>query len=77
MGGYTQPNFQLCYRSTYGEIVTQNFELDDAIGIEAFLRETNPALQKKEEKRLAKKKAAKEENEMKIAEAQRKANEAA
>ena len=47
MGGYTQPNLQLCYRDKDGEIITQNFELDDDIGIEAFLRATNPTLQKK------------------------------
>ena len=54
MGGYTQPNLQLCYRDKDGEIITQNFELDDDIGIEVFLRATNPTLQKKEQQRIAK-----------------------
>lgn len=57
MGGYTQPNLQLCYRNKDGEIVTQNFELDDDIGIEVFLRETSPVLQKKEKKGLPRRKA--------------------
>ena len=61
MGGYTQPNFQLCYRSKDGEIITQNFELDDDSAIETFLRDTSPSLQKKEEERIAKENAVIEE----------------
>ena len=53
MGGYTQPNTQLCYREKEGNIVTQNFEVDDIDGIEVFLRVTSPKLQKKEQDRLA------------------------
>lgn len=53
MGGYTQPNTQLCYREKEGNIVTQNFEIDDLDGMEVFLRVTSPKLQKKEQDRLA------------------------
>ena len=77
MGGYTQPNLQLCYRDKDGEIITQNFELDDDIGIEVFLRATNPTLQKKEQERFAKEKAAEEDRKRQIAEAEKKAEEAA
>ena len=77
MGGYTQPNLQLCYRDKDGEIITQNFELDDDIGIEVFLRATNPTLQKKEQVRVAKEKAAEEDRKRQIAEAEKKAEEAA
>ena len=84
MGGYTQPNLQLCYRDKDGEIITQNFELDDDIGIEVFLRATNPTLQKKEQQRIAKEqervakeKAAEEDRKRQIAEAEKKAEEAA
>ena len=53
MGGYTQPNQQLCYRDNDGEIVTASFGLEDINGIEKFLRPTSPRLQKKESDRLA------------------------
>ena len=69
MGGYTQPNLQLCYRDKDGEIITQNFELDDDIGIEVFLRATNPTLQKKVQERVAKEKAAEEDRKRQITEA--------
>ena len=76
MGGYTQPNFQLCYRSKDGEIITQNFELDDDSAIETFLRDTSPSLQKKEEERIAKENAVIEEKRRQAANAKRKADEA-
>ena len=76
MGGYTQPNLQLCYRDADEEIITQSFEFDDDAGIEAFLRETSPSLQKKEEERLAMEKTAREEERRQVANAKRKADEA-